>query len=65
MATRGMLFGRYEVHLSGRRLRAHAFGETVDPLRHEPAAEPKGATFTELAVRRTAAGVLAQCVIDV
>jgi len=67
MATRGMLFSRFEVSLDeGRRLRARAYGEPVDVARHEPAVEVKGATLTELAVRREADGRwLAQCVVDV
>jgi SHS2 domain-containing protein len=38
----------------------------VDVARHQPAVEVKGATFTELKVRRTDQGEwLAQCVVDV
>ena len=68
MATRRMLFGRYEVELddSGRALTARAFGDSVDVSGHEPAVEVKGATLTELAVKRDATGEwLAQCVVDV
>lgn len=67
MATRGMLFSRFELALEGPlRLRARAFGEPVDVARHEPAVEVKGATLTELAVRREADGsFVAQCVVDV
>lgn len=66
MATRGMLFGRFEVTIEGKRLRAVARGEDVDPARHEPAAEVKGATFTELRVTRDDGGIWrAQCVLDV
>lgn len=66
MATKRMLFRRYEVGIEGRRLRAAAWGEPVDRVRHEPAVEPKGATLTELAVRREPDGAwIAQCVVDV
>jgi len=66
MDTRNMLFGRFEVTIGDHRLRATAWGEAVDPPRHRPAVEPKGATFTELKVGRDEAGRwLAQCVVDV
>jgi len=66
MATRNMLFGRYEVRIDDHRLAARLHGETVDPVRHQPAVEVKGATMTELAVYRASDGRwIAQCVIDV
>jgi SHS2 domain-containing protein len=66
MATRHLLFGRFEVDIEGRRLEAYARGEPVDAARHQPAAEVKGATFCELAVKKLADGRwLAQCVVDV
>jgi tRNA nucleotidyltransferase (CCA-adding enzyme) len=66
MAARHLLFGRFEVTLDGHRLHATAWGETVDTQRHQPAVEIKGATYTELKVRRDESGRwLAQCVVDV
>ncbi len=66
MATRRMLFRRFSVNLDGHRLRATAWGERVDVVRHRPAVEVKGATYTELKVGRIEAGLwLAQCVVDV
>jgi SHS2 domain-containing protein len=66
MNVRKMLFGRFEVHLSGTALEAQAWGEAIDPVRHQPAVEPKGATYTALAVGRAADGSWrAQCVVDV
>lgn len=66
MSSRRMLFGRFEVRLSDGELRARAWGEAVDPARHKPAVEVKGATLTELSVRRSPEGRwLAQCVVDV
>ena len=66
MATRGLLFGRFEVGLEGTRLRARAWGERLDPARHEPAVEVKGATYTALSLGRDASGAwVAQCVVDV
>lgn len=66
MATRGMLFSRFEVDIEGDALRARAWGEAVDVCRHRPAAEVKGATLSELRVERAADGRwLAQCIVDV
>ena len=65
MTTRSMLFSEFRVRIEGTELTATATGEPVDRQRHEPAVEPKGATFTELRVERDAEGWLAQCVVDV
>jgi len=66
MATRHMLFAGFSVAISGGGLSAELRGEPVDVSRHAPAVEVKGATFTELAVRREADGRwCAQCVLDV
>jgi SHS2 domain-containing protein len=69
MATGQVLFSRFEVQIdenSDWRLKARAWGETVDQKRHTPAVEVKGATFTELSVRQEPSGTwLAQCVLDV
>lgn len=66
MATRSMLFRRFHVVLDETTLSATAWGESVDVARHCPAVEPKGATFTELAVRQVHDGIwIAQCVVDV
>lgn len=67
MATRRMLFSRFEVTLQPpHALVARALGEPVDVARHEPAVEVKGATLTELAVRREGDRCwIAQCVVDV
>ena len=66
MATRNMLFSRFEVRLEGQRLDAKAWGEALDIARHSPAVEVKGATYTDLKVaRQPDGGWLAQCVVDV
>ncbi|MBX3461937.1 MAG: archease [Planctomycetes bacterium] len=65
MATRRMLFSRYEVAIDGDELHALAFGEPVDRERHQPTVEVKGATCTELRVQRAPPGWVAQCVVDV
>lgn len=66
MATRGMLFSRFDVSIADGHLAATAWGEAVDVARHQPAAEVKAVTYCELAVGRDADGQwFAQCVIDV
>jgi SHS2 domain-containing protein len=66
MATRGLIFGRFEVRIEGHRLLARALGEKVDAARHQPAVEVKGATYTALRVAQTGAGCwTAECVVDV
>ena len=66
MATRRMLFRRYRVRLDGTQLEATACGESIEVARHQPAAEVKGATYTELEVREEQPGEWrAQCVVDV
>lgn len=65
MATRHVLFGRYEVRVEGPLLRARAFGEPVEVARHHPAVEVKGATWTGLRVARESGAWVAECVVDV
>jgi protein archease len=65
MATRSLLFSRFEVHITDHRLDARAWGEPVVDERHEPAVEVKGATYTALQVRNEGGEWLAQCVVDV
>ena len=66
MATRNMLFGRFEARITDHCLQARLYGETADPAKHQPAVEIKGATFTELKVHQNAENEwVAQCVIDV
>ena len=66
MAARHLLFSRFEVSIDAHRLQATAWGEAIDPARHQPAVEIKGATYTELKVRQDETGRwLAQCVVDV
>jgi tRNA nucleotidyltransferase (CCA-adding enzyme) len=65
MSVRRMLFGRFSVQLDGTRLRALAWGEHVDPARHRPAVEVKGATYTALRVARERDDWVAETVVDV
>lgn len=66
MATRNMLFSRFQVAIDGHRLHGKAWGEKVDVARHRPAVEVKGATYTALSVSTDEIGNwTAQCVVDV
>jgi SHS2 domain-containing protein len=65
MATRRVLFSRYDVRTGGGGLSARAFGEPVEVARHRPAVEVKGATWTALRVARERGAWIAECVVDV
>jgi len=66
MATRHMLFSRFEVSIADGRLEGRLHGEALDVARHEPAVEVKGATYTGLHVRQEPHGQwLAECIVDV
>jgi SHS2 domain-containing protein len=66
MAVRNMLFSRFSVRIEGTRLDGTLWGEPVDVARHQPACEPKGATYTALKVAAGSDGVWsAECIVDV
>jgi tRNA nucleotidyltransferase (CCA-adding enzyme) len=66
MATRKMLFRRFQVEIHDHGLRAEAWGEPIDMARHQPGVEIKGATLTELRVWQDQDHTWhAQCVVDV
>ena len=65
MAVRRMLFGRFAVTLEGTHLEGKLWGETVDPARHAPACEPKGATYTALRVAEDDGAWSPACIVDV
>lgn len=65
MATRKMLFGRFELRIVDHRLEATAWGEGVGVAHHRPAVEVKGATMTGLSVRQGNGDWRADCVVDV
>lgn len=66
MATRRMLFSKFDITLKGTHLKATAWGEEVNVSKHQPATEVKGATYTELKVEHHPDGHwTAQCVVDV
>lgn len=66
MAVRKMLFSNFCVTISGPSLSGSMFGEKLDPERHQPGVEPKGATVTALHVECEQSNRwVAQCVVDV
>lgn len=66
MATRSLIFSRFQVMIDDCVLTAAVSGETVDMEKHWPAVEIKGATLTELKVYQNQdQHWVAQCVVDV
>ena len=66
VATRGMLFGRFEVKITDNKLTGTVWGEKIDHERHKTIVEVKGATYAELKVACNENGQwVAQCVVDV
>ena len=66
MATRQMLFSRFEVGVENERLSARVFGEKIDVKKHSPVVEVKAATYTDLKVGQDKNGDwVVQCVVDV
>jgi tRNA nucleotidyltransferase (CCA-adding enzyme) len=66
MATRKLLFSRFEVQVKDHLLIARAWGEPMDTAKHQMAIEIKGATYTALRVAQESNGAwIAQCVVDV
>lgn len=65
MSSRKMLFSRFTLRLQDGRLSAQAWGEPVDPARHHPVAEVKGAIHATLRVARHGEGWMAQTVVDI
>jgi SHS2 domain-containing protein len=66
MATRYMVFGRFELKGDGKGLAARAWGERLDRSRHHLGTEVKGATMTGLKVRENLSGEwIAETVVDV
>jgi len=66
MATRKMLFCRFEVKIENHKLQALVWGEEIDVRRHKPCTEVKAATVSDLKVRQREDGMwVAQCIVDV
>ncbi len=66
MATRCMLFSKFEVNIASHRLSGKAWGEKIDVKKHSPTVEVKAATYADLKVRQNKNGSwLVQCIVDV
>ena len=67
MATRRMLFARFDVRKDDHALVATAWGEPLDLARHRPAVEVKGGNLHRRCwcARRDDGRWVAQCVVDV
>ena len=66
MATRHMLFSRFDVRVESSILQAVAWGEKIQPDRHCPAVEVKAVTYHAIAVTpQSEGGWMVQCVVDV
>ncbi len=65
----GMAFSKFQVQIqkedAGLRLRGRAWGEPLDPERHEAKVEVKAATYSGLKFGRTSEGdYYVQCIVD-
>jgi SHS2 domain-containing protein len=64
MKSSRMLFSRFEVWLDGTRLTAHAWGEPMNPDRHELRLQVKGARADTPHVARHGEGWMAQAIME-
>ncbi len=60
-----MVFSKFEVKIEGAALKGSAWGEKLDPGRHEPNVEVKGATYHLVQITEEHGRYTAQCVVDV
>lgn len=60
-----LVFCRFQVTVSDDGLTATAWGEPLDPARHQLAREVKAITYHELKVESTADGWLAEVIVDI
>ena len=66
MATRRMLFSKFEISIENGQLQAKAWGEKIDVKKHSPSVEVKAATYADLKVGQDKEGSWSvQCIIDV
>jgi SHS2 domain-containing protein len=63
--TRHLLLARFEVQLKDSGLSATAWGEPIDPDRHQLDHEVKAITYHGLKLEHTADGWLAEVIVDV
>jgi SHS2 domain-containing protein len=60
-----LLLSRFEVHVGADGLHGSAWGEPLDPQRHELAHEVKAITYHGLRVEETPDGWLAELIVDI
>jgi SHS2 domain-containing protein len=60
-----LLFSRFAVQVESDGLTGKAWGEPLDPARHELAHEVKAVTYHGLRVEQTADGWLAEVIVDI
>lgn len=60
-----VLFGRFEVSVTDAGLTATAYGEPLDPARHQLAREVKAITYHGLTVEQTPTGWLTEVIVDI
>jgi SHS2 domain-containing protein len=66
IATRNMLFSRFQVKIKNHQLNAFAWGEKINIEKHQPTVEVKAATYSGLKVYQDQRGNwIAQCIVDV
>jgi SHS2 domain-containing protein len=61
----GLVLSRFEVHVGDDGLRARAWGEPLDPARHELGHEVKAITCHGLRVEPADGGWLAEAIVDI
>lgn len=63
--TRHLLLSRFEVELTETGLKAAAWGEPIDPSRHQLDVEIKAVTWHGLTVQHEAGGWMAEVIVDI
>lgn len=65
MATRKMLFSKFQVKIDDGQLTGYAWGEKLDLKKHQPVIEIKGISYSELKVVHEKDKWIAQCIVDI
>jgi SHS2 domain-containing protein len=60
-----LVLNKFEVQIQGQSLKGKAFGEPIDPTRHQLTHEVKAITYCGLNVTRTSKGWLADVIVDI
>jgi SHS2 domain-containing protein len=65
MATRKMLFSKFQVTINNGQLTGYAWGEKLDLKKHQPVVEIKGISYSDLKVTQENGKWIAQCIVDI